>query len=133
MQWFPEAARSMVMQGAEILLYPTAIGTEPPPAPEIDSSGAWRRVMQGHAAANVVPIVASNRVGREIGSSCELTFYGKSFITDETGEIAASSGNEDGAVILATFDLDAIRTSRHGWGLFRDRRPDLYARITTHG
>eukprot|EP00037_Helgoeca_nana_P017355 m.164620 g.164620 ORF g.164620 m.164620 type:complete len:287 (+) comp23954_c0_seq2:81-941(+) len=131
-QWFPEAARAMVLMGAEILLFPTAIGTEPPPAPAIDSSGPWRRVMQGHAAANVVPVITSNRVGREVGATCEITFYGKSFITDETGEVVAHAADEDGAVLVASFDLDAIRTSRLGWGLFRDRRPAMYTKLRTH-
>lgn len=132
-QWFPEAARAMAVMGAEILLYPTAIGTEPPPAPPLDSSGAWRRVMQGHAAANVVPVVASNRVGREVGKSCEVTFYGKSFITDETGALIQSLDSEDDSVIVGTLDLARAKESRYGWGLFRDRRPEHYSVLSTHG
>ena len=128
-QWFPEAARVMALKGAEILLYPTAIGSEPPPAPPHDSAGHWRRVMQGHAGANIVPVVASNRVGREVGATSEITFYGTSFIADETGAIVAEMDREAEGVITATFDLDAIRRRRQGWGLFRDRRPELYKAI----
>jgi N-carbamoylputrescine amidase len=126
-QWFPECARAMALQGAEILFYPTAIGSEPPPAPALDSSAHWRRVMQGHAGANVTPLVASNRIGREVGETCEITFYGTSFIADATGEIVADAGaGQREAVITATFDLDAIAAQRRGWGVFRDRRPELY-------
>lgn len=130
-QWFPEAARAMALKGAELLFYPTAIGSEPPPAPPVDSSGHWRRVMQGHAGANLVPLVASNRVGREVGASAEITFYGTSFIADETGAVVADAGGADDAVITAEFDLDAVRARRLGWGVFRDRRPDLYGAIAT--
>lgn len=130
-QWFPEAARAMALKGAELLFYPTAIGSEPPPAPPVDSSGHWRRVMQGHAGANLVPLVASNRVGREVGASAEITFYGTSFIADETGAVVADAGGAEDAVITAVFDLDAVRARRLGWGVFRDRRPDLYGAITT--
>ena len=131
-QWFPEAARAMVLDGAEILLYPTAIGSEPPD-PDWDSSGHWRRVMQGHAGANIVPVVASNRIGAEPGETCSVTFYGTSFIADATGDIVAESDRENEGVILATFDLDAIRTQRQAWGLFRDRRPDLYGALARLG
>ncbi|GBD41682.1 N-carbamoyl-D-amino acid hydrolase [bacterium HR39] len=124
-QWFPEAARAMVLMGAEILLYPSAIGSEPQD-PTWDSRDHWRRVMQGHAAANMVPVVASNRVGREQGATCSLTFYGSSFVADETGAIVAEAGREEEAVVAATFDLDEIRRRRAAWGLFRDRRPNLY-------
>ena len=93
-QWFPEAARAMALMGAEILVYPTAIGSEPPPAPAVDSSAHWRRVMQGHAAANYVPLIASNRIGREVGETCEITFYGTSFIAGPTGEILADAGRD---------------------------------------
>lgn len=124
-QWFPEAARAMVLRGAELLLYPTAIGSEPQ-APELDSSGHWRRTMQGHAAANMVPVVASNRVGTETGETCALTFYGSSFIAGPTGELLTQAGREDRAVLTATFDLNALDRQRSAWGLFRDRRPDLY-------
>ena len=130
-QWFPEAARAMALMGADILLYPTAIGSEPPPAPPIDSRDHWRRVMQGHAAANLMPVVASNRVGVETGASADITFYGTSFIADETGAIVAGAGEEDGTVITARFDFDALRARRVGWGVFRDRRPDLYVALST--
>ena len=129
-QWFPEAARAMVLQGAELLLYPTAIGSEPQD-PSLDSSEHWQRVMQGHAAANLVPVVAANRVGVEAGAQCELTFYGRSFICDHTGELCAHAADGDGVVISADFDLDATAAARASWGLFRDRRPDLYGRLLT--
>jgi N-carbamoylputrescine amidase len=124
-QWFPEAARAMALLGAEILFYPTAIGTEPHDA-TIDSMEHWQRVMQGHAGANVMPLVASNRVGREEGSSCELTFYGSSFIADHTGAKVTEADRREETVLTAAFDLSAIRDYRAAWGLFRDRRPDLY-------
>lgn len=129
-QWFPEAARAMALMGAEILFYPTAIGSEPQDA-SVDSSGHWQRTMQGHAAANMVPLVASNRIGREDGESCTITFYGSSFIADETGAKVAEAPRDERAVITARFDLDAIRTERAAWGLFRDRRPDLYGPLLT--
>ncbi len=120
----------MALQGAELLFYPTAIGSEPQDAGH-DSKDHWQRAMQGHAAANVTPVIASNRIGREAGESCELTFYGASFIADQTGAILAEAGNDESAVITASFDLDAIRAQRASWGLFRDRRPDLYGRLMT--
>jgi N-carbamoylputrescine amidase len=132
-QWFPEAARAMALQGAEALLYPTAIGTEPAPAPPLDSRDHWRRVMQGHAAANCMPLVASNRTGTERGEAGEITFYGSSFIADATGALVAELGREDEGVIVATFDLDEVARARASWGLFRDRRPDLYDPLTKHG
>lgn len=125
-QWFPESARAMALQGAEILLYPTAIGSEPQD-PSLDSRWHWQRTMQGHAAANVMPLVASNRIGRERGEKVELTFYGHSFISDHTGEIVAQADDHSEQILTATFDLDVIRRYRHAWGVFRDRRPDLYA------
>ncbi len=124
-QWFPEAARAMALMGAELLLYPSAIGSEPQ-QPELDSSAHWQRVMQGHAAANMLPVVAANRIGTERGESCTITFYGSSFITDGRGAILAQAGREEEAVITASFDLDDLARERAGWGLFRDRRPDLY-------
>lgn len=127
-QWFPEAARSMVLQGAEVLLYPTAIGSEPG-YPEIDSCGHWQRAMQGHSAANCVPVVASNRIGLEKGESCDVTFYGSSFITDHTGQILVESDRESQDVITANLDLEMMRNERAAWGLFRDRRPDLYSGV----
>jgi N-carbamoylputrescine amidase len=129
-QWFPEAARAMALQGAELLFYPTAIGSEPQDA-AIDSSGHWRRAMQGHAAANLVPVVASNRIGRERAADSEIVFYGASFIAGATGEIVAELGRSEPGVATARFDLDALRLQRAGWGLFRDRRPDLYAPLLT--
>jgi N-carbamoylputrescine amidase len=129
-QWFPESARCMALMGADVLLYPTAIGSEPHDA-SIDSRDHWQRCMQGHAAANVMPLVASNRTGVERGQKYEMTFYGSSFIADPTGAKVAEAGREGEAVLTATFDLDAVRAQRHAWGVFRDRRPDLYAPILT--
>ncbi|MGH8162569.1 MAG: N-carbamoylputrescine amidase [Gammaproteobacteria bacterium] len=127
-QWFPEPARLMALRGAEILLYPSAIGSEPP-APEYDSSAHWRRVMQGHAAANIMPVVAANRVGEERGRDATVTFYGTSFIADQTGAIVAEAGRMEETILAAEFDLDAIAAARRGWGVFRDRRPELYGGI----
>jgi N-carbamoylputrescine amidase len=124
-QWFPEAARSMALMDAEILLYPTAIGSEPQD-PGLDSSAHWQRTMQGHAAANVMPVVASNRVGTEQGEKYTMTFYGSSFIASHTGEMVAQADRSSESVLTAAFDLDAVRRYRQAWGLFRDRRPDLY-------
>jgi len=129
-QWFPEAARCMALMGAEVLLYPTAIGSEPHDA-LIDSRDHWQRCMQGHAAANLVPVVASNRIGLERGQQCEMTFYGSSFIAGPTGAKVAEADRSSEAVLTATFDLDEVRAQRHAWGVFRDRRPDLYAPILT--
>ena len=133
-QWFPEPARIMALRGAEILLYPTAIGSEPPPARPINSRDHWRRAMAGHAAANLIPVVASNRVGREVapsGNGTEITFYGSSFITDETGALIAEMDRTSEGVITATIDLDAVRLGRDDWHVFRDRRPDLYGPLLT--
>jgi N-carbamoylputrescine amidase len=131
-QWFPECARAMALMGAEALFYPTAIGSEPPPAPPVDSRDHWRRVMQGHAAANYVPLVASNRTGTERGQAGEMTFYGSSFIAGPTGAIAAELSREEEGVATASFDLDEIARARASWGLFRDRRPDLYGVLRSH-
>lgn len=133
-QWFPEAARAMVLQGAEILFYPTAIGSEPQDG-GLDSREHWKRVMQGHAGANLVPLVASNRIGKETimtehGES-SITFYGNSFIAGPTGELVALANDKDEDVLVAEFDLDTIKAQRHSWGLFRDRRPDLYKVLLT--
>jgi len=125
-QWFPEAARIMALKGADVLVYPTAIGSEPPPAPPVDSRDHWRRVMQGHAAANYLPLVAANRVGVERGQAGEIRFYGSSFIAGPTGEILADLGRDEEGVIGARFDFDEIAKARASWGLFRDRRPELY-------
>ena len=130
-QWFPEAARAMALQGAEFLLYPTAIGSEPQ-APALDSSGHWQRVMQGHAAANVLPVVASNRIGAERGAKCELEFYGSSFIASPTGEKLAEADRRTETVLVASFDLDEVRRTREAWGVFRDRRPELYRSLLSY-
>ena len=127
-QWFPEAARAMALQGAEMLLYPTAIGSEPQ-APEIDSSAHWQRTMQGHAAANLMPVVASNRIGTERGEKYTMQFYGSSFIASGTGEKVAEADRISECVLAARFDLDELRRYREAWGLFRDRRPELYRPI----
>ena len=123
-QWFPEAARAMALQGAEVLLYPTAIGSEPP-NPAWDSAAHWQRVMQGHAGANLMPVVAANRFGVERSVTTEITFYGSSFIADNTGAKVAEAGRDGEAVVTASFDCDALRAMRLSWGLFRDRRPDV--------
>jgi N-carbamoylputrescine amidase len=126
-QWFPELARAMCLLGAELLFYPTAIGSEPPD-PAIDSSRHWQRTMLGHAAANLTPVVASNRIGREGAADDEsaVTFYGTSFIGDHTGEVVAEADRDSVSLLVHTFDLDEIARQRAAWGLFRDRRPDLY-------
>lgn len=134
-QWFPETARSLAINGAEMLLYPTAIGSEP--ILNCDSAGHWRRTMQGHSAANVIPVIAANRIGTESVEPCaenggqrsSLKFYGSSFITDATGDIIADAGREEETVISAGFDLDEINAERLNWGLFRDRRPECYGDI----
>lgn len=129
-QWFPEASRAMALKGAEILMFPTAIGSEPA-APDLDSAGHWRRTMQGHAAANVMPLVASNRVGTEAAGNVSMDFYGTSFIAGFTGEILADANREEETVLLATVDLDEAAKYRTNWGMFRDRRPDLYREVAT--
>lgn len=134
-QWFPETARCMAVQGAEMLLYPTAIGSEP--ILDVDSSGHWRRVMQGHAAANLMPVVAANRIGVETvepckenaGQSSSLDFYGCSFIADATGDIIASAKQEE-TILYGEFNLDTLKEDRLSWGLFRDRRPETYVVMT---
>ena len=126
-QWFPETARALVLQGAEILFYPTAIGSEP--VTGLKSRDHWQRAMQGHAAANMVPLVASNRIGMEQGEACALEFYGSSFIADQTGAIVEEASEVDEEILLYEFDLGAISGERTSWGLFRDRRPDLYGSI----
>ena len=127
-QWFPEAARCMVLKGAEILLYPTAIGSEPL-APEWDSQAHWMRVMQGHAAANMVPVIAANRVGVETGEEYTLSFYGSSFIAGSMGELLQTAPRDEEAILLQSFDPETLRIQRQSWGVFRDRRPDLYEPI----
>lgn len=130
-QWYPEAARCMVLQGAELLFYPTAIGSEPQDS-SIDSKDHWQRCMIGHAAANLVPVIASNRVGRENIDDSFITFYGSSFIADHTGEKVAEANRTEETVLVHEFDLDQIETMRIEWGIFRDRRPDLYEAILTY-
>ena len=130
-QWFPECARVMALMGAEMLLYPTAIGSEPP-APGYDSQPHWEMVMRGHAAANILPVVASNRIGTEVApEGREVTFYGSSFIADHTGQLVAKADRSSETLLTHAFDLDAIAALRASWGLFRDRRVDLYGRIGT--
>ena len=135
-QWFPETARAMALQGANLLFYPTAIGSEP--ILNCDSMPHWRRCMQGHSAANIIPVIAANRYGLEQVSPCpenanqesSLQFYGSSFITDETGELLCQAGREGDEVLTIDFDLHQIDNARLEWGLFRDRRPDCYQAIT---
>jgi N-carbamoylputrescine amidase len=130
-QWFPETARAMALMGAEILFFPTAIGSEPQDA-TLDSSAHWQRAMQGHAASNVTPLVASNRIGTEPGAKgTTLTFYGSSFIAGPTGAKIAEANRTDETVLTASFDLDEIAKMRASWGVFRDRRPELYKPLLT--
>ena len=128
-QWFPEAARIMALKGAEILFYPTAIGDEV--MSEYDSSSAWQRVMQGHAAANIVPVVASNRIGSETVKDQTNGFYGKSFICDRTGNIISEASKDKEEIIIAEIDIEENHLFRRNWGLFRDRRVDLYKELLT--
>ena len=135
-QWFPETARCLALLGADLILYPTAIGSEP--VLTVDSAPHWQRVMQGHAAANVIPVAAANRIGLEKVVPCEenayqesaLTFYGSSFLTDETGAILAEAGRDTEEILYAEYDFGEIVEMRFSWGLFRDRRPDMYGQIT---
>jgi N-carbamoylputrescine amidase len=129
-QWFPEAARSLVLQGAEFLMYPTAIGNEPK-HPDLDSMEHWRVVMRGHAGANMVPVVAANRIGSESVEGVPMTFYGSSFITNHLGALTAAADRHSEAVLTSRFDLDECRAYRESWGCFRDRRPDLYGALAT--
>jgi N-carbamoylputrescine amidase len=124
-QWYPECARAMMLLGADLLLYPTAIGTEPE-NPELDTKDLWQRAMIGHAVSNVVPVLASNRTGTEGGQ----TFYGHSFIANHRGDLMAELGRTEAGVITADLDLDEIRRNRASFGFFRDRRPDLYGQLT---
>jgi len=129
-QWFPELARAMALMGAEILLYPTAIGSEPNNA-ALDSMEHWRTVQRGHAGANLVPLVASNRTGSEAIGSSTIRFYGSSFIADEHGQLVEFLGRDEEGILLHSFDLDAIEETRSSWGVFRDRRPEAYASLLT--
>ena len=130
-QWFPEAARVMALMGAELLFYPTAIGSEP--ILKTDSSAHWQNAMSGHAAANLIPVIASNRVGTETEEDSSVTFYGSSFITDNHGCVVEKMNRTDEGFITHTFDLDALADTRREWGVFRDRRPDLYGKILSYG
>ena len=130
-QWYPETARCLALMGAEIIFYPTAIGSEPQDV-GIDSRDHWQRCMQGHSAANMVPIVASNRIGIETIVDSSITFYGSSFITDCTGKKVQEADRTSEAVLLHEFDLDEIESRRSSWGMFRDRRPDMYGTILTY-
>ena len=135
-QWFPETARCMALKGAEILFYPTAIGSEP--ILECDSMPHWRRCMQGHAAANLMPVIAANRIGEETVEPCEenggqksaLMFYGSSFMTDETGELVQTASRDEEEILVMEYDLTDLMAKRLEWGLFRDRRPEYYGAIT---
>ncbi|WP_067217828.1 N-carbamoylputrescine amidase [Stappia indica] len=130
-QWFPETARAMALMGAEMLFFPTAIGSELLD-PQWDSAAHWQRVMQGHAGANLMPLVASNRIGTEPGrSGTELTFYGSSFIANATGAKVAEADRTSESILLHTFDLDALAALRASWGVFRDRRPELYGPLAS--
>lgn len=135
-QWFPETARCMALEGAELLFYPTAIGSEP--ILECDSMQHWRRCMQGHAASNLIPVIAANRIGVETvepsaengGQSSSLNFYGSSFVADETGELLETAARDKEEILMQSFDLDELQQKRLEWGLFRDRRPECYHKIT---
>ena len=130
-QWYPEAARCMALMGAEILFYPTAIGSEPQDS-SIDSKDHWQTCMLGHAAANLIPVVASNRVGVEEDEDSKITFYGSSFISGPQGNKISEAGRTEETVLVAEFDLDQLEMQRIEWGIFRDRRPDLYKIITSY-
>jgi N-carbamoylputrescine amidase len=134
-QWYPECARAMTLMGAEILLYPTAIGSEPHD-PSLDTASPWRRAMQGHAVSNVIPVVGANRIGFEPWEGYPgggQTFYGSSFIADHRGDLVAELGRAEPGIALASFDLDFLETHRAAWGFFRDRRPDLYGLLAKPG
>lgn len=129
-QWFPESARSMALLGAELLFYPTAIGSEPHD-PSIHSRDHWQRVQQGHAGANLMPLIASNRIGREVQEDSDITFYGSSFIADALGAKVQEADDNSETVLVHSFDLDEVEKLRSAWGVFRDRRPALYQPIKT--
>jgi N-carbamoylputrescine amidase len=135
-QWFPETARSMALMGAELLFFPTAIGSEPPPALPVNSRDHWQRTQQGHAAANLMPVIVSNRIGTEHAiqdpEKLYIRFYGSSFIADPTGAKVAEADEENEAVITAKFDLERTAELRNNWFVFRDRRPELYGVLTTY-
>lgn len=127
-QWYPECARILALMGAELLFYPTAIGSEPYDA-QLDTSRMWRRAMQGHAVSNCIPVIAANRIGKEGAGQAAQTFYGHSFIANEWGDLACEFGAEEEGVLVSTFDLDLAARRRAGMGFFRDRRPQLYGRL----
>ena len=129
-QWFPEAARVMALMGAELLLYPTAIGSELD-KPDLDSKNHWQNTMRGHAAANIMPVIASNRIGKESSNDLSMEFYGSSFISNHLGELVSEADRESEKIITHTFDLDLIKQYRRDWGVYRDRRTDLYNEILT--
>lgn len=129
-QWFPETARSLTLMGADMIFYPTAIGSEPEIG--VDSALHWQRVQMGHSAANIIPVIAANRIGEEVGESCTLTFYGSSFITDHTGAKVAEASRNQEEILYSEFDPATIREHRHYWGLVRDRRPECYGEIVKH-
>ncbi len=126
-QWFPETARCLTLMGADMILYPTAIGSEPEIG--VDSCAHWQRVQMGHSAANIIPVIAANRIGEEEGESCTLTFYGSSFITDYTGQKVAEGSRDKEEILYSELDVEKIREHRHYWGLIRDRRPECYGGI----
>ncbi len=123
-QWFPETARALALMGAELIFYPTAIGSEP--EINVDSKAHWQRVQQGHAAANTLPVIAANRTGVEVGESCALTFYGSSFMTDHTGALVCEASRDEEEIIYTAYDLEEIAEAREYWALLRDRRPEMY-------
>jgi N-carbamoylputrescine amidase len=127
-QWYPECARAMMLQGAEILMYPTAIGSEPHD-PSLDTAMPWQRAMQGHAVSNIVPVIAANRIGTEKSSAIEQTFYGHSFVADHRGDLVQQFGRTEEGVLIHSFDLDFLKGHRAAWGFFRDRRTDLYGEL----
>ena len=129
-QWFPEAARAMALMGAELLLYPTAIGSELD-KPDLDSKNHWQNTMCGHAAANIMPVIASNRIGKEYSNDLSMKFYGSSFISNHLGELVTEADRESEKILTHTFDLDLIAQYRRDWGVFRDRRTDLYNKLLT--
>jgi N-carbamoylputrescine amidase len=135
-QWFPECARAMALMGADLLFYPTAIGSEPPPALPVNSRDHWQRTQQGHAAANLTPVIVSNRIGTEHAlqdpEGLHITFYGSSFIADSTGAKIAEAQETGEAVLIAKFDLAANEEQRNNWFVFRDRRPELYGALTSY-
>lgn len=130
-QWYPEAARVMTLMGAELLFYPTAIGSEPQDS-SIDSKDHWQMCMRGHAASNLIPVVASNRIGQEVDEDSSINFYGSSFIAGPQGNKIVEAGRDEETVLVSEFDLDALESQRIEWGIFRDRRPELYRLIASY-